>query len=336
MKYILLFFFLIEVSSYALSDGESNSIPANHTIRKLPDIQTPRHIIMKGDEKANKYNEKKKKRDDSTKKKDAKKDDTLIKKEKEEIEKEKVEKENNDIERIEISTVSTANSAVGGDSSANGTGKFCEVYDRKIYDIVKMYTIQINKMNSISPSVNLDPQKYFCRAFSNVMLMEEGTQTPNAIYIATAKSDIKKAIESNKFVTGVFKIDIIEDRFLTAIFEKYNQIATKGMDDEQKALVANAITQSGLLALKQQVDNKYNEIDEYAGTSGTLQDKEGTDLTPYYSKNQLPLLSSITDVNGGDAEQTQTLRNFRVTEDEMNTTEVKIDEMLEVIQGFDM
>ena len=310
---------------------------------------------MKGDDKANKYNEKKKKRDDSTKKKDAKKDDILIKKDKEEIEKEKVEKENNDIERIETSTVLTANSAVGGDSSANGTGKFstansavgvdssangtgkfCEVYDRKIYDIVKMYTIQINKMNSISPSVNLDPQKYFCRAFSNVMLMEEGTQTPNAIYIATAKSDIKKAIESNKFVTGVFKIDIIEDRFLTAIFEKYNQIATKGMDDEQKALVANAITQSGLLALKQQVDNKYNEIDEYAGTSGTLQDKEGTDLTPYYSKNQLPLLSSITDVNGGDAEQTQTLRNFRVTEDEMNTTEVKIDEMLEVIQGFDM
>lgn len=333
MKYFWLFFLLIEVSSYA--ESNDSSMPSNYPIRKLPDVTTPKHIVIKEDGKANEYNEKKQKRLNSTKKKNTKKDDILIQREKEEIEKEKIEKENIDVE-IETSMVSTASTAVGGDNSANGTGKFCEVYDRKIYDIVKMYTIQINKMNSISPSVNLDPQKYFCRAFSNVMLMEEGTQTPNAMYIANAKSDIKKAIEANKLVTGVFKIDTIEDRFLTAIFEKYNQIVTKGMDNEQKALVANAITQSNLLALKQKVDDKYNEIDEAAGTTGTLQSKEGADLTPYYTKNQLPLLNSITNVNGDVAEQTQILRNFRVTEDEMNTTEVRIDEMLEVIQGLDV
>ena len=52
------------------------------------------------------------------------------------------------------------------------------------------------------------------------------------------------------------------------------------------------------------------------------------------NKNQLPLLNSIKNPNGDIKTETQTLRNFRVSEEEMNKTEAQLDDVLNVISQF--
>lgn len=331
---------------FGVDQFEDETPKSNNQIRKLPDVHLPHYIaiVSSNGEFNNAFIHK---TTNTTQTKDKNKQARDKNKQAEDESKQTKDESKQTIAPRQTSSVKNVAENISGDSAvavnsaaaaagsdndtSNTTTHFCEVYNKKLYDIVKMYRIQIQKMDNIS-SANTDPQKYFCRAFSNLMLMEENTETPNKTYIANAKSDIKKAIAANKLVTEVFKIDIIEDRFLTAIFEKYNQITAKNMDDEQKALIADAIKQPQLLALKQHLDERYGEIDEYGETSRP----ETIDLTPYYTKNQLPLLNSITDPNGDVETQTQVLHNFRVTEDERTSAETGIDEILEVIQGLDV
>ncbi|MFT4967306.1 MAG: hypothetical protein ACI9CD_000307 [Candidatus Deianiraeaceae bacterium] len=225
----------------------------------------------------------------------------------------------------------------GSDGSVT---KFCSVFDPATYtNFVQLYKVQIKKMDAVSYTGNIAPQKFFCRGFSNIMLIDEGTTTPNKTYILNAKSDIKEAIAVNKLVDDNFKIGLIEDHFLSAIFTKYSEVATKGMTDEQKTLIANAITGSSLQALQAQVNSTYGSIDEQAGTVDTLANKALTDLNPEYTSNPLPLLLSIQNPSRTDqdaiAEETATLRNIRVTEQEMNATELSLDGFLDALLQFE-
>jgi hypothetical protein len=219
----------------------------------------------------------------------------------------------------------------------NDNNKFCNVYTS---NITTNYKTQIQKMSS-SLTGNLAPQAYLCRGFSNVMLINENTGISDATYIANAKSDIKLAISKNKTAVGEFKIDTIDDDMLTAIFSKYGEIATKGMDAEQRQLIADSIKEPQLLALQKQINENYSFVDEQAGTVGELKDKEtvNLDLSSYVdgyqlSKNPLPLLNSIKNPNGDIKTETQTLRNFRVSEEEMNKSEAQLDDVLNVISQF--
>ena len=220
--------------------------------------------------------------------------------------------------------------------NTNQDEKFCNVYTS---NIVQNYKIQIQRMSD-SLTGNLAPQAYLCRGFSNVMLINENTETSDATYIANAKSDIKLAISENKTAVGEFKIDTIDDDILTAIFSKYEEIATKGMDAEQRQLIADSI-EPQLLALQKQINENYSFVDEQAGTVGELKDKETADLdlSSYVdgyqlSKNPLPLLNSIKNPNGDIKTETQTLRNFRVSEEEMDQSEAQLNDILSVISQF--
>lgn len=209
-------------------------------------------------------------------------------------------------------------------------GFFCQVYDRKTHNVVQMYQLQIKKMDAISAK-NLAPQKYLCRAFSNVMLINEGTKRTDAEYIKTAKNDIKKAIEANKNATGRYKIDTIDDLLLTNMLNKYNEIILKGMPKEEQDEIMDNLKADNLRALQKQINEYYGEIDGAAYTVGDLKSKEDADLTPYYKSNPLKLLNSVQDTNGDVAEQTKALRSFRATETEKDQTEVKLEEMLDTM-----
>ncbi len=224
--------------------------------------------------------------------------------------------------------------ATGGASVAK-IDAFCSAFPNTSANIVQLYEAQIKKMDAEILSGGSTPMHFFCRSFSNVMLIDESTAIPNKTYITNAKSDIKQAITANNTAKGSDKIGLIEDRFLSAIFTKYSEVATKGMTDEQKTLIANAITGSSLQALQAQVNSTYGLIDEQAGTVDTLANKALTDLNPEYTSNPLPLLLSIQNPSRTDqdaiAEETATLRNIRVTEQEMNATELRLDGFLDAL-----
>lgn len=177
---------------------------------------------------------------------------------------------------------------------------------------------------------------YTCRGFSKVMLLEEesGTeqeiQEANVAYIKGAKSDIKSAMHINEMET-VETIDLIPDVMLTNIFNKYNQIATKGLTKEQLALIGHSIKTSELVSLQSQIQENYDMMSEHANANRTLQEKEKADLSPYYDSNPLNLLNSIKDANGDETQQTQTLRDFRATKEQGKQTEQRLDEMLDTI-----
>jgi len=225
----------------------------------------------------------------------------------------------------------------GFTTSNNDNNKFCNVYTG---NIATNYKTQIQKMSS-SLTGNLASQAYFCRSFSNVMLINENTGISDATYIANAKSDIKSAITANKNVPETFKINTIDDNILTEIFRKYGEVATKGMDTEQRQLIVDSIKEPQLLALQKQINENYGFVDEQVNTVGDLKDKEtaNLDLSSYVegyqlSKNQMPLLNSIKNPSGDIKIETQTLRNFRVSEEEMNKTEAQLDDVLNVLSQF--
>jgi hypothetical protein len=225
----------------------------------------------------------------------------------------------------------------GFTTSNNDSNKFCNVYTS---NITTNYKTQIQKMSN-SLTGNLASQAYFCRGFSNVMLINENTGISDATYIANAKSDIKSAITANKNVPETFKINTIDDNILTEIFRKYGEVTTKGMDTEQRQLIVDSIKEPQLLALQKQINENYGFVDEQVNTVGDLKDKEtaNLDLSSYVegyqlSKNQMPLLNSIKNPNGDIKIETQTLRNFRVSEEEMNKTEAQLDDVLNVLSQF--
>lgn len=229
--------------------------------------------------------------------------------------------------------------ASGGSDASRQNEPFCKIYDKNLYDVVLMYKSQIEKMTSISDqtSPQMAPQKYLCRAFSNVMLIDEGTSIHNETYIQNAKKDVKTAIEKNKHVGVPFRIKEIDDKMLSEIFRKYGEVITKGMSDEDRQIVSDAINERNLHMLKNQVNENYGQIDSIAGTEGSLKQKENADLSPYYTPEINDILKKINDINpNGDTQtETEALRSMRVTEDGMNTGEARIDDMLDAILLID-
>ena len=219
--------------------------------------------------------------------------------------------------------------AVTGSSQNGDGGEFCNIYSKELYDVKLMYETQIKKMLSISnTSTNILPQKYLCLAISRIMLINENTTLSNSSLITEAKTDIKTAINYNKQVEGVYKIDIIEGRFLNAIFSKYNEIVLDGMSEEDRQIIVKATSQAELQKLTAQMSEYYGYINNLHQLD--VSNAENANLSPHYTANPLAMFNEV-DLNGDIETQTQAIRSLRATEEEMNYAEFKIDEMLNVI-----
>lgn len=223
----------------------------------------------------------------------------------------------------------------------------CEVYST---NVKTGYLSQLDRLRKITSSSTQEVEDYLCRGFTNIMLMEENTSVPNATYIANAKTDLKTAISKNSALPEAEKIKEVADNLVTAIFGKYNQIITKGMDAEQKALIQSAMTQPNLTNLKDRLTEQYSNINVIAETgidhsvagnqtSNTAIDvtgELGTVNTIGYTQNPAANVTNINNIMNDKttdetAKKQQLLKTTRATAAQAVQTEKNLDTLLQMI-----
>ena len=137
-----------------------------------------------------------------------------------------------------LTPIGVASDSNNGGNSNNNTPvgtEMCSTYTGS--NQYSLYSSQIITMNDkILKSTSTEKVKaYLCRGFTNVMMLESGIGT-NAGYIANAKNDIKSAIAVNSTLPFAQQVDEIDGIIsIDALFQKYGEIATKGMTNEDRA-----------------------------------------------------------------------------------------------------
>jgi hypothetical protein len=163
----------------------------------------------------------------------------------------------------------------------------CSVYSGS--NQYSLYSSQIITMNDkILKSTSTEKVKaYLCRGFTNVMMLESGINT-NASYITNAKNDIKSAIAVNSTLPIAQQVDEIDDIIsIDALFQKYGEIANKGMTDDDKALAQYAMSQQGLNELKTSLETNSAELEAISGMSEYLTDEQKMDIAAAYGSNSI-------------------------------------------------
>lgn len=291
-------------------DDEGYNGPG-YVIKKLENIKTPKYIVITDNEKMQKK--------------------PITEAEKKDKIKEFRIDDDNDLEKEP--EIKNNNLPMVG-FYENPNQPFCQIYDKKHYNVILMYEAQIKKMTAIhdESNLNITPKKYLCRAFSNVMLINEGASLSDTTYIQNAKSDIKKAIEKNDTVATQYKIDLIEDKMLTEIFRKYNEVITKDMNNDDMLAISSAIDENSLRDLQVVSNEKYDFLDEIAETN-TITDKTNSDFSPYYTQDINTMLKDFAAINpnGNINEETAKLRSLRITKEGRDYGESRIDDMLDAI-----
>ena len=217
--------------------------------------------------------------------------------------------------------------------AAPETSRECDYFEDRT-NLSEKYKLYLNQLNTMTYRINdrsstqvSKTRSYLCRGFTNVMMLELG-YGDNKNYIANAKSDIKNAISLNNTLSDDKKIDEVDDIIsLDMLVKKYNEIATKGMNDEEKALAKYAISEQGLKELKDSLNGSISDVDEFAQISENLTDEQKADIASAYAKY------SIADVNGDEKTQTGKFldKSTRMTHAQMEQTDVTLQEMLDAI-----
>lgn len=224
----------------------------------------------------------------------------------------------------------------------------CEMYQT---NKATRYLQQLTKYKRIGTSGKKVVQDYFCRAFTNIMLLGEGTTVANAVYIASAKADIQTAIEKNSTLSGEEKITELEDEFVIEIFNKYNQFVTKDMTAEQLALINSAVSQENLQALKAQMEDNIALVNESIeannGIIGSITPEDSLRIENMpdvaelnnigYGQNALQNITNIQGItmnpNLLEEEKKQMLLNGdRMTQLEAKGVEATLESMLKIIE----
>jgi hypothetical protein len=189
-----------------------------------------------------------------------------------------------------IGAVGVASDSNNGGNSNNNTPvgtEMCSTYTGS--NQYSLYSSQIITMNDkILKSTSTEKVKaYLCRGFTNVMMLESGIGT-NAGYIANAKNDIKSAIAVNSTLPFAQQVDEIDGIIsIDALFQKYGEIATKGMTNEDRALAQYAISQQGLNELKTSLETNSAELEAISGLSEYLTDEQKTDIAAAYGSSSI-------------------------------------------------
>ncbi len=203
----------------------------------------------------------------------------------------------------------------------------CTVY--KDANKYSMYSVQIIMMNDkvLKYAATEKVKAYLCRGFTNVMMLESGINT-NASYIANAKNDIKSAIALNTSLPVTQQIDEIDGIIdIDALFQKYGEIATKGMTNDDKALAQYAISEKGLSELKTSLEANSSDIEHAMGVSEYLTDKQKADIAVAYGKN------TVVDPYGDPKVQTASImsKDNRATIQQGLDAEANLQDLLDAI-----
>ena len=216
-------------------------------------------------------------------------------------------------------------------NSAKATGDVdetvCTVYkDENKYS---MYAVQIIMMNDkVLKYVSTEKVKaYLCRGFTNIMMIDSGINA-NANYIANAKNDIKSAIALNTSLPVTQQIDEIDGIIdIDTLFQKYGEIVTNGMTDDDKSLAQYAISEQGLSELKTSLETNYSDIEYAAGISTYFTDAQKAEIAVAYGKN------SVADPYGDPKVQTASIisKDNRATVQNGLDAEANLQDLLDAI-----